>query len=619
MCTSILTRFCPALCAAVLEIDETVAQQHISHVARANLFLIELSSPAHWHRYHHQFQGMLLSRLHGRYDQPAIARLHRQAAGWLAAHDQVDEALRHLTAIPDFVAAAELIESQRVAALNEHRFQELERWLALLPAHLLNQRPALLVCLAWVQNHRLEYTQCLATIQRAAALLREQADTIPEVTQLLLQAALVALRTSVDDTLAEAEALALIYQTWMQIRPYLAYTHFAVVVWLADTCYRLGESEQALEILLTTFEQSTEWPPMARCRLLYSAGTLYWFSCNLAQAERAFQRALHLARQSSLHLAETLCHFGLAVIATLRNQHELAENYHLKVIREPYYQNGLRAVVCAYSLIGIYALRDQPEAGRSLVDELKTHAVTMGRPYFLNQVAALEAYVALRCGDLAAALRWALAESRGEMSSSTDRVPLIRAQVLMAEESPASLHEASQILQKLSRYHESRRSWVFWMDAIILLALTWAKLGQMASALAALGSAVQRGVPNGLVGPFIDQGQPLVRLLHELGRQPAYTHLVQLLLAAFPVDQAVPAAPAPVEKLPEPLTERELDVLKLLANRLSNKEIALQLIVSVHTVRNHTANIFGKLQVDNRVQAVKRARALGLIARSPVR
>jgi LuxR family maltose regulon positive regulatory protein len=140
-----------------------------------------------------------------------------------------------------------------------------------------------------------------------------------------------------------------------------------------------------------------------------------------------------------------------------------------------------------------------------------------------------------------------------------------------------------------------------------------------------LGKAVLRAVPNGIVGHFVAQGKTLERLLAALGEQAEFTQLVQVLLAAFPVDQAAPVVAveqatedqpprsAPANELLELLTEREQDVLRLLVGRLSNKEIAHRLIVSPHTVRNHTANIFGKLQVANRVQAVARARTLGLL------
>src|SRR5262249_19082817 len=154
--------------------------------ARTNLFLIELSSPPQWYRYHHQFQSMLLSRLYERYDPQSIVLLRSQAAAWLAAHDQVDEALRHLIAIPDYAAAADLVESQRVAALNEQRFHDLDDWLSLLPPSLLNQRPALLISQAWVQNYWLNDTQCLATVERAEEVLQEQAASLSKVTQIIL-------------------------------------------------------------------------------------------------------------------------------------------------------------------------------------------------------------------------------------------------------------------------------------------------------------------------------------------------------------------------------------------------------------------------------------------------
>jgi LuxR family maltose regulon positive regulatory protein len=327
-----------------------------------------------------------------------------------------------------------------------------------------------------------------------------------------------------------------------------------------------------------------------------------------------------------LSLAITLNQFGLALIATLRNQQELAETFHLEVLKEPHFQNGLRAVISAYSLVGIYAARGEPEAGHRIVGALKVHALMMGRPYLLIQVSALEAYLALTCGDLAAALRWELGASRSEMYRPEDRIPLIRVRILMAEASMSSLHKAAQILGDLAHVQEREQRWSLWIEVLTLEALVWAKLEQMDRALLALGKAVQRAIPNGLVGPFVEQGQAMEELLNELGKQPDYAHLVQLLLAAFPKQRPRVATIAPVtlpvaptvtpedtEPLVEPLTAREIDILRLLADRLSNKEIAHELIVSVHTVRNHTANIFGKLQVANRLEAVERARSLGLL------
>src|SRR5690606_21866572 len=155
---------------------------------------------------------------------------------------------------------------------------------------------------------------------------------------------------------------------------------------------------------------------------------------------------------------------------------------------------------------------------------------------------------------------------------------------------------AAGILQELTRQHEYEHRWSLWIETLVLESLAWAKLERIDLALTSLGKAVQRAVPRGVVGHFVVQGEPIKRLLSELGKQSEFAHPVQMLLAAFPADQGTTAQGtriAPSREMPEPLTEREQDVLKLLVGRLSNKEIAHRLFVSPHTVRNHTANIFG--------------------------
>ena len=133
------------------------------------------------------------------------------------------------------------------------------------------------------------------------------------------------------------------------------------------------------------------------------------------------------------------------------------------------------------------------------------------------------------------------------------------------------------------------------------------------SALALLAEAVELAVPKGGVGLFMGYDKAIEQMVRRLEKQSEFSQSAGLLLAAFAADDSTPNKGAPAQDLPEPLTDRELDVLVLLAERLTNKEIAHQLVVSTNTVRNHIANIFGKLQVHGRVQAVERARELGLL------
>jgi LuxR family maltose regulon positive regulatory protein len=275
--------------------------------------------------------------------------------------------------------------------------------------------------------------------------------------------------------------------------------------------------------------------------------------------------------------------------------------------------NGRFAVNALSRLIELYPYQGKPEQARPLVEELRRFGLLVGFPFIRDQVVALDAYLAMACGDLPGALSWVLGGIHDSLEKTLyhqlDRIPFTRCRILLAEGSPASLHEASHILQELVRFQENHYMWFHLVDTLVVQALTWAGLGQTELALTALGRAVQRAVPNGIIGPFIRQGQPLRRLLHALEQQEEYSSLVKLLLTTYPLESAVQMA---VETI-DPLTERELDILRLLAGGFSNKEIAQRLFLSANTVRNYTATIYDKLQVENRLQAVERAHAVGLL------
>lgn len=611
MRTAILNRFCPALCAALLQMDGASAEKLLNAVERANLFLVDLSSPPLWYRYHHQFQSMLLSKLNERYDREAIAVLHRRAAAWLADHAEIREALEYLTAIDDFDAAADLLESQRIALVNQGRAQELTDALTLLPERLINERPVLLVSAAWVHSWRWESAQCNAAIQRAEQLLSEGGTRLEESTRKTIQLELVALRCTLDHALeGRGVSLAHIHATWVSAQPYLTRIPSNLVEALAERCQCLGDVASGLAMINAALEQNSEWPLSTRCGLLGIRALMQFWDGNLLAAERGFQANLHLAQQNGFAAAMALSQLVLGVIAGVRHQLDVSERYLLQVLDDLYVENARFAMLSVSKLIELYAFQGRPDRASRLVERFKEHAGRVGLRYLHDYAAALEAEFAMACGDLPRALGWALTGlDEGMNYTAGDRLPVIRARILLAEGSPASLRAASQTLQALIRYVESQHRRYYLVEAFGLHALAQARLGRMDAALAELDKAVQLAAPNGMVGQFIQQGEPMKRLLIVLRKQSEHTQWVDLLLTAFPTNGAV----APMAELPELLTEREGDVLRLMAAGLTNKEIARRLVISAHTVRNHTANIFGKLQVENRVQAVERARKLDLL------
>jgi ATP/maltotriose-dependent transcriptional regulator MalT len=275
-----------------------------------------------------------------------------------------------------------------------------------------HQRLELLLCLAWIRHDQVENEECLAVAQRAANLLHRQSDGLPEQTRRLYCAELSALRVSLGQAPDREQALNLIRQSWDGIRSDVPETHCSVILSLAYASQRLGDLDVALEIVLTALDATIEWPIVGRCRLLHTAGFFHYCAGDLGRAELRFQQNLHLAEKHDLLLIAVISRHGLGAIADARNQLDLAEQCHLEVIKYPYLTSGKDAVVDMYSLIRIYERRGQPERSRALVERLKKDARSMGQSFFVEQVAALEAFVDLTCGDHAKAMRWALSQSR---------------------------------------------------------------------------------------------------------------------------------------------------------------------------------------------------------------
>jgi LuxR family transcriptional regulator, maltose regulon positive regulatory protein len=615
--TAILKRFCPALCAAVVQIDEAEAEQTLREIERANLFLIDLSSPPEWYRFHHQFQSTLLSKLSEWSDREAVADLHRRAAAWLSAHGELPEALEYLLAIDDLAAAADTLERHRSALVSAGRTQELSDALSLLPEQLLSQRPLLLLSAAWLDSWRLEWEACATKVRRAEQLLQVGASGADwtEATRVRVVCELVALRCAMDHRLEGQVTLAAIREAWEQVQPHLAGLPATVISALAEQCHFLGDHQLGLAIFDTALRQSGLWPFAARHELLSRRTTVLFWNCDLSAVEQALQFNRWFAQQHGIVADAGITRLTLGVIAAARHQLADCERYLRAVLTDLSLDNAKCVMMAVSRLIEVFAYQGRLDDARQALDLLKAFARPLGLRYLHDHAAAMEAYLAMMCGDAPAALAWVLGGlHQGPAYHPQDRLPIIRARILVTEGSPASLQAARQILDAYIQYMERHHMRFYLVEGLILQALALAGLGQAEQALATLASVVQLAVPKGIVGRFIQRGQPMQRLLQEFCSHPAYSEQApqaRLLLAAFPsADTAAQAEPAG-----ESLSERECDVLRLMAEGLSNKAIAQRLLISAYTVRNHTVNIFGKLQVENRLQAVERARALGLLSK----
>jgi LuxR family maltose regulon positive regulatory protein len=241
-------------------------------------------------------------------------------------------------------------------------------------------------------------------------------------------------------------------------------------------------------------------------------------------------------------------------------------------------------------------------------------------PWIANLMAAWQARIWLAQDMLDAASQWV-----AERELDPDRDPtymnekeyMVLARILIAQ---GRLEEATTLLQRLLEATETGGRTSRAIEVLLLQALAFQAGGDTDQAITALGRALTLAEPGGFVRIFVDEGPPMARLLYEALRRRIAPEYTRRLLAAFPVVEPERTTPsttqAPKSDLIEPLSEREIEVLEFVAEGLSNREIASRLFLSQHTVKAHTRNIYGKLDVHSRTEAVARGRALGILPAS---
>jgi LuxR family transcriptional regulator, maltose regulon positive regulatory protein len=610
--TSILDRLCGPLCDAVLLERSGSGQQTLAYLERANLFIISMDNERRWYRYHHLFADSLRQRLHQNIaSSPAEARprvneLHIRASQWFEDQGLAVEAFRHAAAAGDIERAQRLITGDRIPHHLRSAVAPILDWLGSLPRQVLDARPWL-----WWRHASL-------------LLIHGQTTGVEEK----LQAAEDALqgRWAEDQ---DRNLVGLIAEA----RAVLALTRYDVETMLA-------QSRRALEYLNPD-------SLISRATAYWTMGAAHFFSRDSAAARRAFTEALSLSQASGDIFTAILVTVGLGNVeaaenrldvaaATYRRVLQMAGDQPLQIIHEAHLglahilyewndldaaeqhaRQGLdlanlydrvidRYIVCEVFFARLKLARGDAAGAASVLAKADQ---SVRREHFVHraaEVAAAQVVTFLHQGNLAAAER--LAE--------THQLPLSQARVHLAREDASA---ALAVLEPLRRQAEAKS----WQDerlkVIVLQSVAHQAHGEKDKALELLGEALALAEPGGFVRLFVDEGKPMAHLLSEASAQGMTPAYVAKLLAAFETEKQEskdasslpPARPGPT--LIEGLSQRELEVLRLIAQGFSNREIGERLFLALVTVKGHNQRIFSKLQVKNRTEAVARARELGLL------
>jgi len=634
--TSVLERLSGPLCEAVT--GRADSQQLLEQVERANLFLLPLDEQRRWWRFHNLFADLLRARL--AQEQPErLPGLHRAAAAWSEAHGLAEDAIRHALAAGDATWAARLVERHLDGLLLRGESATVRRWFAALPAELVGSRPRLLLTqtLLALISGRLEAADgLLDAAERAFAVTGEEpyepavgraASLLANVPAIiaLYRAALAAFRGDTDGTRVFASrALAEIGEGESMLEAY-ARGHLAMAEWLRG---RLPAAEQALASTVAQWRAAGE--RFLAVRYAEFLGQAQRGQGRLDAALETYRQALEdvgMPGRPGHPALAAIAHVGMAGVLYERGELDAALNHAITGIE--LCRRFIQVPPLATSLVTLAWIRQATgdHAGAlEAMDEAGRDAPSPDLAALLNPVPAQRARLALAQGDVTAAARWT--NQRGlhpddEPSYAREPEYLVLARVLLAQQAP---QPALGLLGRLHDLAAAQGRVGSLIEIQGLQALALAASGDARGALAALAEALALAWPEGYVRVFVDEGAPMAALLVQLAApdQPEQVMVAEqvpldyLRRLSDAFQQAGVASSRrgrhdAVPGLVEPLSERELEVLGLLAVGRSNQQIAEELVVALDTAKKHVSHILDKLGVANRTQAVARARELELL------
>lgn len=635
--TSILDRMTGPLCDALTELED--GQATLEELEHANLFIISLDNERRWYRYHHLFADLLKQNL-GQANPEQLPSLHSRASLWYEQNGFVDEAIEHALFVDDFERASSLIEKRVDAFWRRGDHLKMRQWLSRLPGNIIFANPKLCIYHAWYSFINAEAEVAEKCLQAAEQALGSVVDTKSGT------------QSQKKNILSSAET-AKLRGRLAAIRVYMDSYH-------GNVPGMLQNASLALEFLP---EEDRTW----RSSIELALGDVYGFQGDMTAAYKARWEALKASLAAGDVYFVMLTSMKVAI--TLRAQGRLKQTTDICRQYTGYASdhglsktplNGLQLLIWGEALAELGDLngaKKQAQEGAELiersmdmtilgwgtmcllrilfsngnltgVEEIIQKAKDLDREsnvptWIIKQITSWQARLYILQGKLEEASRWA---SEIGLSSDKEDKPgqpltyfllleyLVLARIRIAE---GQLDGAARLLNHLLTAAETGARTSSVIEIRILQALALQAQKKTDQAVTSLEQALILAEPEGFFRIFVDEGPPMARLLYETLSHGITPDYARRLLAAFPDDgsKKSPGAnkSASDSEWIEPLSERELEVLQLIADGMTNRAIADRLYLTTNTVKAHTRSIYGKLDVNSRTQAVARARALGIL------
>ena len=621
--TSILGRLNASLCESVSGRPDS--QTMLKNLYQANLFVLPLDDEGQWFRYHHLFADLLNARLRQSLAADDIAVLHQRAADWYEHNGFAIEAVNHAFAAKDFDNAARLVEQNAALVMTRGELTTLLQWVAALPGDVSLRHPQIIISKAWALTLAGAEAQVEALLQQIEVQIKINDET-PLAHEVQGNAAAIrGYFAMLAGDFARAleltkRAEALLPESSMQARSILPYT--------LGSAYRgQGQYEKAAE----AFEHVAQMGEMSHNLIVWATGVTE--VVNICRVQGRLRNANEIGRQALQKIIDqgaypfgSLAKLEVALSEVLREQNELDEaNLRVTsvIARMQAWDMPTDRIFAYLALIHIQ------EAQGDFIGAFQTLRIAKNlkaaNPVLIPLAHAVdfcEIRLYLATGNISTAdhLINDLRPGVNRLVSLHEQELIMLARVRLAQGRP---DEAVNILDPLVSDERTVERLSIWLEIIALQACALDIQGSREAAVNILVKALTLAEQEGFVRVFVDEGEVMRSLLvaarklvGDLASIPLKVYISKLI-EAFPTSLAhnvVALSPDEKESLVEPLTARELEVLLLVAAGDSNRTIAKKLVITVSAVKKHTGNLFGKLNVNSRTQAVARARELGLFS-----
>jgi LuxR family transcriptional regulator, maltose regulon positive regulatory protein len=604
--TSILERLCGPLCDAVLSDHSSGGKEMLIQLEHANLFIIPLDNERKWYRYHHLFRDLLRQRLIQnkglQSDDKVISinELHVRASEWYEQNNFEIEAFNHAAAANDIERAERLIEGKGMSLQFCGALNPILNWLKSLPKETLDARPSLWTTYASVvlgTGHTAEIENILQSGEAALKNKEQNEKTRDLMGRIASTRGMLAISKYQPEAIISQSLLALEY-----LHPENHPFRTSAVIKMGYAYMYMGERKKAKQAFSDALSQSQAAGNLINDILSsIGMGSILEGENQLKQAERTYNRILQISIDINFPIISE-AYLGLARIYYEWNDPETSEHYLLKGIPiSKQLQNTDRYISGEVLLARIKMVKNDTLKAADILANALESAHIHNFKVCIPEIYAAQFYLLLKKGNISEALKYA----QNNLMSI--------ARLKMAE---GNLDEAISILEKFLEQMQEKN----WEDKIlqakILLAKANHELGEREMALQIISNAISMAVPGDFIRIFIDEDLPMQRLLSEAYSQKIYPEYTGKLLSEFskekPTDNEVSIC-SQSQSLIDPLSQREMEVLKLISQGLSNQEISERLFLALSTIKGYNQRIFDKLNVQRRTEAIKRANDLGLL------